>query len=120
MTCCDLGFPEISKNKLLSDPHLHPKLGENFPKISRGSFNRNIILLLKLNLLHCSMLACQRVISKSQRGARVGDERANQEIYIYKLFTELNTKIFLTKLSNKREVESASSVNVKNFKYYQN
>lgn len=56
------------------------------------------------------MLACQRVIIKSQRGAMVGDERANQEKYMYKLFTEVNTKIFLTKLSNKTEVESALSM----------
>lgn len=79
MTCCDLGLPEIIKtNKLLSDPHLHPKLGEIFPKISRGNFNRNIILHLKLNFPYFSILACQRVIIKSQRGASVGDERETQ------------------------------------------
>lgn len=75
MTCCDSGLPE-KKKKLLSDPHLHPKLGEIFPKISRGNFNRNIILHLKLSFQHYSILARQRVI-KSQRGARVGDEKRN-------------------------------------------
>lgn len=65
MTCCDLRFPEISKTKtqIAFWPIFAPKTGRKF---SWGIFNRSINLLFKLNILHCSILECQRVIIKSQ------------------------------------------------------